>query len=292
MDMTTQVGGGMMQAPQKSGGSNKLIIWGSILVALAAIAASFFVIQGAGANADYICTRIIETESDCANGSWGEWTVVSTTNDTAACAVTKIEKRVYTGTRTTQHILQYENLRTACDTGYSQAGSGSGSGSSGFHQGTIISKSAACQIEETRTTRNPGTGPGCGAGGGAGGGTTSNQEVTSTQSDISTLQDQAQAVQSLQQLTQFRESMIAADIFARPALVRAGGTTVVKWTGREVTACTVTGTNGDEWEGTSGERTSGVIDEATTYTLTCTAFNGTTVTDEATVNIIPVFEET
>src|SRR3990167_6617905 len=180
MDMTTQVGGGMMQAPQKSGGSNKLIIWGSILVALAAIAASFFVIQGAGANADYICTRIIETESDCANGSWGEWTVVSETNDTAACAVAKIEKRVYTGTRTTQHILQYENLRTACDAGYSQAQSGSGRGTSGFESGTIISQSAACQIEETRTTRNPGTSCGGGGGGGGGtGGTSSNQEVTS-----------------------------------------------------------------------------------------------------------------
>ena len=52
------------------------------------------------------------------------------------------------------------------------------------------------------------------------------------------------------------------------------------------------GTNGDEWEGTSGERTSGEINEATTYTLTCTAFNGDTVTDEATVNIVPVFQET
>jgi len=290
MDIATPAGMNMMPSQPKSGGGQKLIVWGAILVALASIAASFFIIQGAGANADYICTRIIETESDCANGSWGEWTVVSETNDTAACAVAKIEKRVYTGTRTTQHILQYENLRTACDAGYSQAQSGSGRGTSGFESGTIISQSAACQIEETRTTRNPGTN--CGGSGGGTGGTTSNQEVTSTQSDITTLQDQAIEVNSIEQLTQFRESMIAADIFARPALVRAGGTTVVKWTGREVTACTVTGTNGDEWEGTSGERTSGVIDEATTYTLTCTAFNGTTVTDEATVNIIPVFEET
>ena len=36
----------------------------------------------------------------------------------------------------------------------------------------------------------------------------------------------------------------------------------------------------------------GALTTNTTYTLTCTAFNGTTVTDEATVNIIPVFEET
>ena len=292
MDMGTPAGvGGMMPTPQKSS-SNKLIMWGSILVALAAIAASFFVIQGVGANADYICTRIIETQSDCANGSWGPWTEVSTSNDTTACAITKIEKRVYTGTRTTQHILQYENLRTACEAGYAQADSGSGKSSSGFHTGTIISQSAACQIEETRTTRNPGTGPGCGGGGGGTGGTTSNQEITSTQSDITSLQDQATNVNSLNELTQFRTSMIAADIFARPALVQTGGTTVVKWTGREVTACTVTGTNGDEWEGTSGERTSGEINEATTYTLTCTAFNGDTVTDEATVNIVPVFQET
>lgn len=98
-------------------------------------------------------------------------------------------------------------------------------------------------------------------------------------------------VSSKEQLTQFRISMIAANIYAKPSLVRSGDTTLVKWQSRETTECTVVGTNGDRWEGTAGERTSGPITTPTTYTLTCTAFNGQTVTDQATVNITPTFQE-
>lgn len=285
MDMQEQKGPGETFM-HSSGQGHMYIVWGAVILAAVAIAVSFFIVQGARANADYICTHIIEENSDCANGSWGTWTEVSSSKDTAACAVTKIEKRVYTGTRTTRHILQYLNLRTACDSGYTQTGGGSGSGESGFHGGNIITESAACQIEETRTTRNPGAGPEC----------TATPTVTSLQSDIgiATLVGDGQATTNItakEQLDQFRVSMIAANIYAKPSLVKKGGTTVVKWQGREVTACTVEGTNGDKWEGTSGERTSGIINAITTYTLTCTAFNGQTVTDQATVGIIPVFEE-
>lgn len=260
------------------------ITWGAIIVAIAAIAASFMIVRGAGANADYICTHIVEENSDCANGSWGPWSEVSSTNDTTACAVTKIEKRTYTGTRTTKHILQYLNLRTACDSGYTQTKSGKASGESGFHGGTIITESSACQIEETRTTRNPGTGPSCNP-------NATTTEVTSLMTDIAALNQQAADVTGKDQLTQFRISMIAANIYAKPPLVKSGGTTVVKWQSREVTECTVSGTNGDQWEGTAGEKTSGVIEGETVYTLTCIAFNGQTVTDQATVTVIPDFEE-
>ena len=256
------------------------VTWGAIIIAIASITASFMIVRGAGANADYICTHVVEENGDCTNGSWGNWTTISSSDDTAACAVNKIEKRTYTGTRTTRHILQYLNLRTACEGGYSQAGNGSAEGASGFHGGTIITESAACQIEETRTTRNQGNN--C---------ATPVTDVISATTDIAALNTQSNTVSGIDQLTAFRVSMIAANIYAKPTLVRSGVTSVIKWQSRETTSCEVVGTNGDRWEGTAGEKTSGVIENETTYTLTCIAFNGQTVTDQATVTIIPVFQE-
>lgn len=261
------------------------IVWGAVILAVAAIGASFFVIRNAKANADYICTHVTEENGDCANGNWGPWAEAGSSEE--SCVVTKLEKRVYTGTRTTRHILQYLNLRTACEGGYAQAGNGDQGGASGFHGGTIITESVACQIEEVRTKRGPSTATSCSAQAGMAPEVT----ITRTQSDISALDATSASVSALGQLTSFRESMISAKIFVNPPLVRKNATTLVKWQGREVTACTVTGENGDTWQGTSGERTSSPITVRTVYTLTCTAFNGATVTDEATVNITPVFRE-
>ena len=262
------------------------LLWGAFLIAAAAIVASFFVIQNARANADYICTHVIEESGDCANGSWGSWAEVSSSVDAASCVATKVEKRVYTGTRVLRHIVQYLNLRTACDAGYTQVRHGDSGGSSGFIGGTVISQSSACQIEESRTTRSRAPGPSC-----DNVTVISTTEVTSATSNVGELLEQQAKANSKEQLNQFRESMIAANIFVKPPLVRGGGTTVVKWHGREVTECTVVGGNGVQWSGTSGERTSAPIKERTVYTLTCLAFNGTTVTDQAAVDIIPVFRE-
>lgn len=262
------------------------LLWGALLVAAAAIVASFFVIQNARANADYICTHVIEESGDCANGSWGSWAEVSSSADAASCVMTKVEKRVYTGTRVLRHIVQYLNLRTACDAGYTQVKHGSSGGSSGFKEGTVISQSSACQIEESRTTRSRAPGPSC-----DNVTVTPTTEVTSATSDVGELLEQQAQAGSLEQLNAFRASMIAANIFVKPSRVRGGETTVVKWRGREVTKCTVVGGNGEQWDGTSGERTSGQIKERTVYTLTCLAFNGTTVTDQAAVDVIPVFQE-
>jgi hypothetical protein len=277
MEKEIQVGG-EAEAPHDK--RHLYVTWGAIIVAVASIVASFMIVNNTGANADYICTHVVEETGNCTNGSWGDWTTVSSSDDDTACAVNKVEKRTYTGTRTTRHILQYLNLRTACDGGYAQSGNGEGGGASGFHGGTIVTESAACQIEETRTTRNQGNN--CEA---------PVTDVVSATTDIAALNHQSTSVSGIDQLTAFRVTMIAANIYAKPSLVRSGGTTVIKWQSRETTACTVVGTNGDTWEGTAGEKTSGVIASATTYTLTCTAFNGQTVTDQATVTIIPTFEE-
>lgn len=267
------------QLPEKSNRNTYIV--GTLLLIAAAAAASFFVIRDVQANADYICTYISEDRGECANGSWGPWATVSETPNAAQCDITKVEKRTYTGTRFTRHIIQYLNRRTACDPGFSQALAGNTGGESGFHGGTIISESVSCQIEETRTTRAAGKG-------GAQCGKTT---TTSVGTDTGQITGSTKDLTSKEEITQFRKSMIAGAIFARPSLVKSGGTTLVTWQAREVTSCTVTGTNGDSWTGTSGEQTSGTILDETTYTLNCIAFDGSTLTDTVTVIIAPTFKE-
>ena len=91
---------------------------------------------------------------------------------------------------------------------------------------------------------------------------------------------------------------------ALPSIVPLGTTASVHWNVSNVSSCTVSGTNGDSWTvaGTAGNNwtsTSGSPGLATseimapvTYTLTCTGIGGQAVSPEnATVTIIPVFEE-
>lgn len=58
-----------------------------------------------------------------------------------------------------------------------------------------------------------------------------------------------------------------------------------------MTSCTVTGTNGDRWTGTSGEKLSSPITTMTTFTLNCTAFNNTQIQESVDVKVIPEFKE-
>lgn len=82
-----------------------------------------------------------------------------------------------------------------------------------------------------------------------------------------------------------------------PQLVSSGDTTQVHWNVDDVVSCTVTGTNGDSWTGlsagTAGQTSSPIVAQ-TTYTLSCAAYptiTPPTVTETATVNLIPIFEE-
>lgn len=267
---------------------NQLVIASAVL-GVAIIAASFFIIQAVRANSDYICTHIVEEAGNCTNGSWGDWRTVSSGTDAAVCTTTTVEKRVYTGVRTTRHIVEYLNLRTKCDPGFVQSKHGKSDGDSGYMSGTgkIVTESVACQIEETRTTRAPASAaPGCSA--------ATTTDLQTAQSDVGPvmLDEEGGGYRSADELmTAFREKMIAGNIGAIPSIVRMGGTSVLRWQTREMTECSVTGSNGDRWDGTSGERTSGAINERTTFTLTCTAFNGDIVTDEAIVSVVPVYEE-
>ena len=83
----------------------------------------------------------------------------------------------------------------------------------------------------------------------------------------------------------------------RPFLVKKGDTVNVYWNVKNVSSCSVTGTNGDSWTGNSsgsaGKTTSPIIGQ-TTYTLSCAALPKATpasITETQTVNVIPTFQE-
>ncbi|MBI2612253.1 PKD domain-containing protein [Candidatus Kaiserbacteria bacterium] len=84
-------------------------------------------------------------------------------------------------------------------------------------------------------------------------------------------------------------------IRAIPSLVRSGETTKLHWSASNVTACTVTGENGDSFEGTISDEPTGnetsPITAQTTYTLSCEDDDGNTLTQSTTVNILPVWSE-
>lgn len=78
---------------------------------------------------------------------------------------------------------------------------------------------------------------------------------------------------------------------AVPQVVPQGITTTVHWNVSNVSECTVHGTNGDSWSGTTGTHTSQPIESSVVYTLTCPGLDGSNVNESVTVNIIPTFEE-
>ncbi|HEY4519876.1 MAG TPA: hypothetical protein VJH33_02460, partial [Candidatus Paceibacterota bacterium] len=86
-------------------------------------------------------------------------------------------------------------------------------------------------------------------------------------------------------------------IRAVPALVKSGNTTQVIWSAVNVSSCTVVGTNGNSWAGTSSGaagQVSAPITEQTKFTLACIAPTGVTPQTferETTVNVIPAWQE-
>ena len=81
-----------------------------------------------------------------------------------------------------------------------------------------------------------------------------------------------------------------------PTLLRSGESTFVSWNTTDVSDCAVSGTNGDSWSGTTGDRKqSSAILGQTTFSISCTALSGaspsTVSMSPKTVNIIPTFEE-
>lgn len=86
----------------------------------------------------------------------------------------------------------------------------------------------------------------------------------------------------------------SGSIHAVPALVRRNATTQVIWSASHVSSCEVTEDNpeiADAWTGTSGEESSSPIPQRTVYTLSCTGTDGSPLTESATVNLLPIYEE-
>lgn len=77
----------------------------------------------------------------------------------------------------------------------------------------------------------------------------------------------------------------------KPALIKSGGTTSVTWQSQNVASCSVTGSNGDSWSGSSGSEASSPITAQTVYTLACTGLDGTQISTSTTVSIAPQFQE-
>lgn len=253
---------------------------------------SSLVIQKVRANADYICTHIVEESSGCSNGTWSNWQTISNSDNAATCTTTTVQQRIYTGTRVIRHILTYLNLRTACNADYTQQRNGDGGGASGFHGGTIVTESSACQITETQTaysvtnSATSTTNPACRNV------VLPETHTTSNAIDTSGAAQDSQNVSSIAQLDAFRASKIDATIKVFPYLVKKGDATQVTWQSVETTSCSVTATNGDgTWTGTSGEHASSPITAETIYTLHCTAFNGTPIERTAKVSIVPDWQE-
>lgn len=84
------------------------------------------------------------------------------------------------------------------------------------------------------------------------------------------------------------EGGVDGALVATPLIVQSGESTTLLWDTSGVESCTVTGTNGDLFNGTSSTVSSGAITEQTIFTLNC---DDGTVTDSVTVNVVPVFQE-
>ncbi len=84
------------------------------------------------------------------------------------------------------------------------------------------------------------------------------------------------------------------DLRVVPSLVKQGNTTKVTWSANNVKSCFVNGQNGDSWSGLLsplGGTVSKPITGATTYTLSCIDLTGAPLAKQATVNVIPAFQE-
>jgi hypothetical protein len=243
-----------------------MVVLGALIVLSAAVSVSRVTV----ANADYICTRVIVEDGSCGNGSWSPWTIVDTYTDNQNREVA-VERRLYNGTRVLRHVIQYANRRTTCQDGYVRTNRGVSGGASGFMSGNIRTESAICSLEERRLVVSGDT----------------SDDVVRTDLGDGAVTTERRALGNLGAANTFRRSLITALLDVHPNLVMTNETTKITWTSIETTSCTVTGSNGDTWKGLSGEETSSPITGETTYTLECTAFDGSKISDTKKVNIAP-----
>lgn len=275
-------------APAPQSHAARYLWWIAAIVVLV-VGGGVAYLKLAGANADYICTKVITTEGACTNGTWGTWEDVSST--TEGDVTTTVQRRTYTGTRATSKTLTYLSGRTTCAAGYSQGGNGTwNAGWSGFHGGNIVTTASACQITQTQTLTITQR---------SGGSTVRRSTANVTVNTGSTTQSTREAG-SLDEImnedTTAGGDLVAGDaqvdITAQPSLLRSGNTSTITWNAAGVRSCTVTSTGGDSWTGTSGSQTSKPITQKTTFTATCSlGEDAGDISGTVDVNIVPSFQE-
>lgn len=241
-----------------------MVVLGALIVLSAAVSVSRVTV----ANSDYICTRVIVEDSSCGNGSWSPWTIVETYTDDQDREVA-VERRLYNGTRVLRHVIQYANRNTTCQEGYVRTNRGESGGASGFMSGNIRTEKSICSLEERRLVIDD----------------TISSNVDRTDLGDGAVTTERRPLGDLGDATAFRKSLITTLLNVSPNLVVPNKTTKIAWTSIETTSCTVTGSNGDSWSGLSGEKTSSPITGETTYTLNCTAFDGSKISDVKKVDV-------
>ena len=89
------------------------------------------------------------------------------------------------------------------------------------------------------------------------------------------------------------EGFALLSLNADRTLVPRGQTTILDWVVLGVTACTLTGSNGDSWtlSGELGNETTSSIQTATTYTLSCLDDQDSPVSTSLTIKLVPQFQE-
>lgn len=90
------------------------------------------------------------------------------------------------------------------------------------------------------------------------------------------------------------DDTLTGHLRARPQMVRMGNTSKVYWNVTNASSCTVNGDNGDAWQGLSSGNNGQVtspITKRTIYTLECTGFDASHVSEAATVILVPTWNE-
>jgi len=80
-------------------------------------------------------------------------------------------------------------------------------------------------------------------------------------------------------------------ISANPVLVPANGSSVITWTSNEMDSCSVSGTNGDSWNGLTGSQTTSVLSDEETYTLSCINVVDQSFEASVTIRLVPKWNE-
>ncbi|MBC7836944.1 hypothetical protein H7X87_04190 [Acetobacteraceae bacterium] len=88
---------------------------------------------------------------------------------------------------------------------------------------------------------------------------------------------------------------ISGSLTITPPLIRIGGKATVSWNYSNAQSCTVSGTNGDSWNGTSGSYQTSAIVGQTIYTARCDNFDPDSLqldfSESKTLSIIPSYKE-